>query len=384
MGEERRIPAVFVAPDLRRAGAETQVVDLVNGLDVGRFQKTLFTFGPNLDQRERLDSEQVRHFSSVRQGRFDGRPLLQLARLIRRERTAVLHCTLQISTFFGWLACALAWARPALVASIHTTLNRSDREEAFDRFLYRWVLGACRRVVFVCERQRDHWVRKYPTLYRRSAVVYNGVAADRFDPARFEAPGESLRKRLGIPAGAQAIACIAGFRPEKGHPFLVSAFAGLSGMPYLLLAGDGETRPDVERRVAEAGLSERVRFLGAVSDVRPILALADVSVLASTAVETFSMAMLESMSMETPVVGTRLGGFEEGVVDGETGRAVAPGDVEALREALRWCLDDATRLRRMGAAARRRVRERFSRDRMVRETGELLAESAAEGGRFWG
>jgi glycosyltransferase involved in cell wall biosynthesis len=370
-----------VVPDLRRAGAESQTVDLVNGLDPDRFAKTLFTFGHRRDQADRIETGHVRHVSARRAFRLDARPVLRLARRLRRDRTAVLHCTLQISTFFGWLARGLSGRRPPLVASIHTTLNRSAREEAFDRLLYRRVLGACDRVIFVCRGQRDHWVRKYPVLERGAEVVHNGVDPEWYDPAPFAAAGASLRESLSIPGDAPVAACVAGFRPEKGHHLLVSAFAGLPGRPYLLLAGDGETRSDVAAQAAAAGLADRVRFLGAVSDVRPTLAAADLTVLASTAVETFSMAMLESMSMATPVVGTRLGGFAEAVVDGETGAAVPPGNAAALRRALADLLADPEEIRRMGRAGRRRVRERFTRDRMIRKTEEILAAVVAEGGR---
>jgi glycosyltransferase involved in cell wall biosynthesis len=378
------MPALFLTPDLRRAGAETQAVDLVNGIDPGRFAKTLFTFGNNRDQADRIETQHVRHIFFPRAFRLDPRPVFQMARRIRRDRTAVLHCTLQISTFFGWAARELSGRRPPLVASIHTTKNLSPREEAFDRRLYRRVLGACARVIFVCRGQRDHWVRKFPSLARNAEVVYNGVDPDWYDPAPFVEKGAELRKSLGIPADAPALACVAGFRPEKGHRFLVSAFAGLSGAPYLLLAGEGENRRAVAEQVAAEGLGDRVRFLGAVADVRPVLAAADLTVLASTSVETFSMAMLESMSMETPVIGTRLGGFAEAVKDGETGAVVPPGDVAALRRALRiYLIDkDFESRRRMGQICRRRVRNRFSRERMIQETEKILVAAAAEGARF--
>jgi glycosyltransferase involved in cell wall biosynthesis len=368
------LSTLFVAPSLRRAGAETQLIELVNGLDDGRFEKSLFTFHPDLSQRDRLRRGSVVHVVKNRRNRFDFRPVGSLAKIIRRRHAEIVHCTLQIAVFFGWMACRLSLRKPMLVAAVHTTLNRSRREDVFDRVLYRWALMACRRVIFVCHRQREHWVAKYPFLRRRAAVIYNGIDPVRYSPESAAAAGRDLRKQLGIPEAAPVISNVAGFRPEKGHAHLIAAFSGLEGRPRLLLAGDGETRPAVRRWAREAGVMDRVHFLGMVPDVRPVLAASDVSVLASTAVETFSMAMLESLSMEVPVVGTRIGGFEEAVEDGRSGYAVPPADSEALGDALARVLSNPENRRKMGRNGRRVVWKRFGRRRMIRETERVLSE----------
>lgn len=374
MSAGRRLSALFVVPSLRRAGAETQLVELLNGLDEGRFAKSLFTFHPDLSQKDRLHGDSIVHLARNRRSRLDFRPLVSLAKIIRRRRADVVHCTLQIAVFWGWMACLLSFRKPFLAAAVHTTLNRSRREEAFDRLLYRWALMACRRVIFVCHRQREHWVAKYPFLKGRSVVIYNGIDPVWYSPEPAAPAGRDLRRKLGIPESAQVIACVAGFRPEKGHAHLLAAFAGLEGRPHLLLAGDGETLPAARRWAGEADVTDRIHFLGAVADVRPVLAAADVTVLASTAVETFSMAMLESLSMETPVVGTRIGGFEEAVEDGRSGLAIPPGDSAALQDALRQILSNPESRAEMGRHGRRMVWKRFSRRRMIRETERVLSE----------
>jgi len=144
---------------------------------------------------------------------------------------------------------------------------------------------------------------------------------------------------------------------------------------YLLLAGDGVTKTLIEKQVKENQLANRVKFLGELADVRPVLAATDVTVLASTAVETFSMAMLESMAMEVPMVATDIGGLSEAIIPGETGDLVSPKDIDALVKALSYYVSNRDYAASIGAKARSLVIEKFSKKSMVQETERVLLEA---------
>jgi glycosyltransferase involved in cell wall biosynthesis len=91
--------------------------------------------------------------------------------------------------------------------------------------------------------------------------------------------------------------------------------------------------------------------------------------------EGYGVAARQAMAHGRPVVATAVGGLVEAVVDGETGLLVPGGDVPALRAALERLLGDEELRRRLGAAARERARERFSRE--VAVTATLAAYEAA-------
>lgn len=369
----RRIRALFLVPSLRRAGAETQTVDLLNALDPERFEAHLAFFDPGDELLDRIDIRRVRVHRLQRRRKLDLDFVSRLREVIEQSQVDIVHCTLQISLFFACLALMRSRARPRLITAIHTTLNRSVREEIFDRLLYRWMLKGCDRIVFVCRAQAEHWARKYPELRSLSAVVYNGVDADRYDPALARDSALALRHQLHIAPDARVVSCIANMRPEKGHEFLVEAFAKLPNRPWLLLAGDGPLRARIQDLAARRAIQDRVAFLGIVPDVRPVIAAADVTVLPSVA-ESFSMSMLESMAMGVPVVASDVGGLGEAIVDGETGALVPPRDVARLRQALQHILDRDDERRAMGSRARERVRAQFSLQGMASATGELLAQ----------
>ncbi|WP_207173717.1 glycosyltransferase family 4 protein [Halochromatium glycolicum] len=373
--DDGRIAVLLIVPSLRRAGAETQVVDLVNALDPDRFAIHLCAFEADIALLERVAADRVTFHHPRRRSKYDLGYVRAIGRIIDAHAIEVVHCTLQFSLLVGWLARGYARRRPSLVAALHTTLNRGRKEELQDRLLYRWLLRAAARVIFVSSIQSEYWCRRYPFLEDRSTIVYNGIdlAAKPVDAAG--TLGASFRAAAGIPDDAFVIACIAGFRPEKGHRFLIQALAGLPEDCYLLLAGDGETRSLIEGAVSRAGLGDRVHFLGIVADVWPVLAAADVSVLASTAVETFSIAMLESMAAGLPMVASRIGGMEEAVTDGETGLLLPPGNTAALRDALVLLHGDRHLARRMGQAGRARVERDFTVERMAHTTAAVLVEA---------
>ncbi|WP_158569789.1 MULTISPECIES: glycosyltransferase family 4 protein [unclassified Duganella] len=370
---------MMVLPSLLRAGAENQVVDLANRIDPARFGVHLFTFEPQLDQLARLDARRVRHVHGLRAGRFDLGPARRLAREIDAAGIDVVHCTLQIALLVGWLGVRLSRRRPPLVVAVHTTINRHAKAEWLDRLLYQWLMRRCARIVFVCDAQRAHWEAKYPFMAARAVTVHNGIDVGRFDPAAARSAGAELRRAQGIAGDALVVAHVAAFRPEKAHGLVLAALAvAVRTLPRLvvLFAGDGPLRAGITEQARQLGLAAHVRFLGNLPDVRPVLGAADFSVLPSVA-ETFSLAMLESLALEVPMIASDRGGAREAVLDGETGLIVPPGDSGALAAAMLALGADGALRRRMGERGRALVLARYSVDTMVAKTEAAIAASLA-------
>jgi glycosyltransferase involved in cell wall biosynthesis len=365
---------MFVLPSLSRAGAESQLIGLVNGLGRSINYKGVFCFDANVDQRSNLASE-THFFHLARQFKLDLRPAIRLARILEQEEIDVIHCTLPISLLVASIARTLSRKKPRLIAALHTTINKSAKAEFFDRTLYRRLLASCDAVVCVCDAQFEYWGSKFPFLKHNGCVIHNGIDVDHFTPASDNEERKTLRRELDIGSDRKVIAHVAAFRPEKGHAILIEAFKSVvREIPeaILVFAGDGPLRPMTERIATECGLSNHMRFLGNLSDVRPVLRAADVSVLASTSVETFSMAMLESLAMEVPMVATDLGGTREAVLDGVTGYVVQPGDPAALGNALIAVLKQDGVSQRMGKSGRRLISDRYTAATMVQMTERLL------------
>ena len=164
--------------------------------------------------------------------------------------------------------------------------------------------------------------------------------------------------------------------PYKGVDVLLRAMTGLDAQTVVI--GDGPCRMSLMAMTAEAGLTDRVRFMGDVSDTE-LLAwyhACDVLVLPSVSrQEAFGMVQLEAMLCGHPVISTELQTGTSWVNEHElTGVVVRPGDVNALRSALERLLGDRETRQRFGDAARRRVIETFTADTMCRATVALYEE----------
>ncbi len=153
----------------------------------------------------------------------------------------------------------------------------------------------------------------------------------------------------------------------KGFDVAIRAMARVPAT--LLLIGDGPLRKSLEALSSELGLSDRVRFVGEVhnSALLPYYLASDVFVLPSVArSEAFGIVQLEAMACGIPVVNTRLAsGVPYASRHLETGLTVEPGNVRALSEALNQLLVRDETWTRFSLAARIRVEQEFSAQRMV-------------------
>ena len=141
--------------------------------------------------------------------------------------------------------------------------------------------------------------------------------------------------------------------PEKGVLELVEA---ANGIP-LVVAGDGPLRDRVPGARGFVPHEELVELY----DRAAVVAVPSFR-------EGFGVVCAEAMAHGRPVVASAVGGLLDLVADGETGIHVPAGDVRALRSALQRLLADPELRRRMGEAARERVRDRFSWDAVTDAT----------------
>lgn len=162
------------------------------------------------------------------------------------------------------------------------------------------------------------------------------------------------------PTSAPRLVCVGRLCEQKGQLLLVEAARRLmdAGVAFeLILAGDGEMRPEIERLIARLGLQSTVKITGWItpSAVRQEILAARAMVLPSFA-EGLPVVIMEAMILARPVISTYVAGIPELVVPGQHGWLVPPGDVGSLVEALRDCLNRPdSAIETMGKNARARA-----------------------------
>ena len=167
-----------------------------------------------------------------------------------------------------------------------------------------------------------------------------------------------VRAELGIAADAVVTITVANLRREKDYPTLLHAAArALGANPNLVMlaVGQGPLASEIDDLHRRLGLGDRFQLLGYRTDVRELLAAADIFVL-SSAHEGLPVSIMEAMSVGLPVVATAVGGVPEAVEDGITGRLVPPGDPQRLADAIVQLAADADGRALMGESGRVRSR----------------------------
>ena len=191
-------------------------------------------------------------------------------------------------------------------------------------------------------------------------VIHCGVDTEAFQPNG--AAGERRGR-------APRILCIGTLHEVKGQGYLIQACQRLAerGVAFEChLVGDGPDRRDLMRQAARAGIEDRVRFLGQLTQQEVREALREADVVAAPSVPTrdgrregIPVALMEAMASGLPVVASRISGIPELVGEDETGFLVGPRDVEALAGALERLARDEGLRRRLGAAGRAKVEREF-------------------------
>lgn len=196
-----------------------------------------------------------------------------------------------------------------------------------------------------CAAQLRRWSR--PEDWPRIAIVHCTIGDEFAQPAG------------AIPPDSKAFVCVGRLSAQKGQLLLIDAFAELvagGSDARLVLAGDGELRAEIEARIAQQGLGDRVSITGWVTseEVRDLLRMSRALVLPSFA-EGLPVVIMEAFALARPVISTYVGAIPELVEPGRSGWLVPAGARAPLVAALRDALAAPTaRLDEMGRIGRDR------------------------------
>jgi glycosyltransferase involved in cell wall biosynthesis len=355
-------------------GAEYSLLLLLKHLDRARFRPTLACNpGPLVEAVGDLDVKTILVDMPKLRGELAApihlmRGGLALARIIRRDKVALVHSNVMRASIYAALAARLT-GRPLIwhVRDIHAPGQPGGA------WYPRLMCRLADRAIAI-----SNAVAVELPCQSRVVVVYNGLDLVRFDP---HLDGIPVRVELGLPPDAPVVGIVGRVWPWKGQADFLRAAAEVTrthpaarfivvGAP--VFAADRDYLGELKVMAAGLGIGERVVFTGFRHDVARMLAAMDVVVHCSRA-EPFGRVLIEAMAMARPVVAYADGGVPEIVLDGQTGLLVQPGDVVGLAEAVSILLNDSGRARMMGRRGRARV-EAFFDARQTAHAVEAIYE----------
>ena len=351
----KRIRVLHVIDSLDQGGGQVVLQNLVKHADRERFDISVATMHGHGVCWDTLAALGV-PVHSLSPKKWLPLYIPKLLTLLLRERFDVVHCHL-----FGsnWIAKPLAALAGVRVLINHDHCNdrlRYDNKVAFA--LDVWTNRLSSHVCAVSASTYNFLIQNEKLPAGRVSLIYNGVDLQQFDGL--------VRKQ--DPANP-VIVGIGRLHPQKNFSlFLEVAARVLKSHPRatFLIAGSGPEENTLRQRAQELGIAAQVKFLGHVSDPRPLYAQASLFLLTSD-YEGTPMVILEAMAAGTPIIATDLDGISEVLRDGEEATLVERGNAEAFAEQVNALLHDPAKVATLAAAAQAKVRTHYSAEAMTRD-----------------
>lgn len=294
---------------------------------------------PALEHNEGFEVRHPRHIVTPRMlrssyGHYLFWGVSRLFRRMMRERPAdfvIAHYAFPDG--FAALKLARRHGLPLLVKVRGSDINLFTRSAARRRLTLQTLFGAD-RVVSVSEALKRR-MAELGVPAERIRVVPNGVNVERFAPRDRAA----CRAGLGLEPEPYTFLFVGTLRPLKGVFTLLQAFRAIPEerrrRARLVMIGEGDLESELRDRIERFGMKDQVRLLPPVphAEIPAWFGAADCIVLPSTN-EGYPNVLVEALAAARPVIGSRVGGIPEIVVEGKSGLLVPPGEPWPLSDAM--------------------------------------------------
>jgi glycosyltransferase involved in cell wall biosynthesis len=195
-------------------------------------------------------------------------------------------------------------------------------------------------------------------------VIHNGLkATDNGDYADVA----YLRQQYSLSENSFVIGTVGRLVPIKGQSFLIKAMAEVVKEIkncHLLIAGEGPLRNNLQAEIEKLKISQNVRLIGYVHDIKVLMATLDLFVLPSLS-EGLPISLLEAMAVKKPVIASDAGGIRELVTDRKDGILVPPSDSTCLAKAIKLLYYDKILMSNIAVRGEEKVKNEFSSSSMA-------------------
>jgi glycosyltransferase involved in cell wall biosynthesis len=391
VNSEKKKPLTILYVNLytEMGGGEYALYNLVKGLDRSRF-RPIMAFnrrGPFVDIVEAAGVETViLPYPSVMlkklimPGVF--RDVLRASKVlkeyVRNNNIDCLHCVDVLSL--------IVFARTIFSLRIPVVYNVI--------FFYEWTriilfnilaVVLVKKIITNSQAIKSDLLRRTVILSRKTQVVYYGIDAEKFRPLN-DRDANAFLQGLNLAPTTKLVGMIARYDVWKGHRTFLEAAASVlkkrSDVKFVIIGGllNAEIITPLKRyydSVLECWrsleLENDVLMLPHRDDVPEVLRGLDVFVCPSRR-EPIPLIIFEAMASGVPIVAADSGGIPEQIVHEQDGLLFRTDDAESLEQTIIRCLDHPERSRALAVSARKKIEERFTVDRFVREMEKVYKE----------
>ncbi len=291
--------------------------------------------------------------------------------LVRRERIDIINAHRGESHLVAALAKVFFKRKVPLIRT------RGDARFPQANLLNRYLNDRLTdKIITTCQILRESYINDLRIPAAKVVNIGVGIDHELFSPRDEK---RTWGERLSIPEESLVVGMVGRLSPVKGHRYFIrSAEYVLKQMPhtiFLICGQDAQMTADqLKEEVKAMKMEKNFRFIGKVKDVRGIISLFDIGVVASVGSETICRVALEYMSMGKPVVATKVNAIPEVIDHGVNGLVVEPENAQKLGLALVELLQDEQKRKRFGKKSRDRVRDEFTLDIFAQKTEKVYLE----------
>jgi len=293
--------------------------------------------------------------------------LKRLSDIVKKEQIQVINAHRGEGHFYASLLKKIS--RPKLVIIRTRGDIRPPKSNLFNRYLNHKLTDG---TITSCKTLEESYKKNlnFDSYNLRNIPV--GIDTDYFTPAY----KSRLRQELNLDEKTPVIGMIGRLSPVKGHIYFIEAAKFvLEKVPeaIFLIAGEEAqiSKKELKEKVKNLGLQKSFVFLGRVTEIREVMGVLDIGVVASIGSESVCRVALEYMAMGKPVIGTNINAIPEVIFEGENGFLVQPKNGKEIGEALLKLLNDEKKRKKMGEKSRQLAVERFSLEKFGEETEEF-------------
>jgi glycosyltransferase involved in cell wall biosynthesis len=311
----------------------------------------------------------VAAYTVAREYKYDISVMRKASRVLKDFNPDVVLSCAYFEYLIARIAAALYSCKAKFILSFHTTEPFDSKERHWNKLYGLMVRFFNDNYIAIHSSQKQYYSTEYGLPGERFTLIHNGVDTDYFRPSERKAS-----QRDGI----FRIAHVASLKPLKDQWTLLSAVEELNKKCkkwrlYIAGADQDGILEEYMDFVKRSRLTEKVQFLGAVSDTRDVLIDADVFVLTSLT-EALPVSVIEAIAMGLPCIVTDVGGNSDIIENGKQGYLVEPGDYRAIASHLRNLIANPVKRRKMGKAARLTALKQFDFKTMVTKYNQLFCD----------
>jgi glycosyltransferase involved in cell wall biosynthesis len=360
------LSVVGVDPELGFGGGETQVLGLTLALAAAGHRAELIC-DPAGRLWERATADGIRCHPIRIRNAIDLAAGVKLRAILKREHYDVVH-------FHTSRAHSMAPFARGFASMLLVTRRMDYRpNRVFAPLLFNRAVDG---VVAISDGVADS-LTAAGVDRRRVTVIHSGVDCERFRPPTIQERADA-RVALGISEGEILISAVGALEQRKGHRYLIEAIGALAASQASLkvkcfIVGQGSVHKVLQGEIAVIRSLERIKLLGRVDDPRELLWASDIFAMPSLK-EGLGVAALEAMASNLPIIASDVGGLREVVEDERIGIIVPPANSAKIASAIQQLAESDGLRTQMGAAARARVVENYSMEKMAARTLALYRE----------